>query len=242
MISLPLLDHWPAETFPDPTDALTDPPGLLAFGGDLSPARLRAAYAHGIFPWFSDGEPVLWWSPDPRCVLLTANLSRPNRSLRRLLTHSGWSVSFNHAFRQVMNECAAPRAGQPGTWISEHMMDAYEALHRSGHAHSVEVWDQGKLVGGIYGVMSGRLFSGESMFSRHSGGSRVALLALAKQLHRYGAPLIDAQITNPHLLGLGAIELPRAEFLRRVATFSAQTVDEAWHRKAACSAIELITA
>ena len=225
MIRLPLLDHWPSDQFPDPAEALAEPPGLLAFGGDLSPMRLRAAYAQGIFPWFNKGEPILWWSPDPRCLFHTATLRVPHRSLRRLLARCGWQISIDRSFRAVMEACAAPRDGQPGTWISDEMIEAYDVLHRLGHAHSVEVWNGERLVGGIYGVMSGRLFSGESMFSRESGGSKVALLALAQRLHAAGAPLIDAQVTNPHLLSLGAVEMPREVFLQQVQTLSAGSID-----------------
>lgn len=222
MIRLPLLDHWPAGRFPDPTEALHEPSGLLAFGGDLSPERLRAAYAQGIFPWFNEGEPILWWSPDPRCVFRTAQLCQPNRSLRRLLARCGWQVTVDRDFVGVMHACAAPRDGQPGTWISPEMIDAYARLHARGHAHSVEVWQGATLVGGIYGVMSGRLFSGESMFSGESGGSKVALLALARLLHDWGCPLLDAQVTNPHLLSLGAEEMPRADYLAALRTLAAQ--------------------
>lgn len=221
MIALPQLDHWPAERFPDPRGALTDPNGLLAFGGDLSVARLRAAYARGIFPWFNAGEPILWWSPHPRCVFHTARL-RVNRSLRRQLAAREWRVTANLAFAQVIEACAAPRPGQAGTWISPMMIDAYVALHRAGTAQSVEVWEGRRLVGGIYGVVSGRLFSGESMFSAESGGSKVALIALAHQLAEWGCPLIDAQVSNPHLLGLDAVELPRDVFLRQLAALVAQ--------------------
>ncbi|HET6431045.1 leucyl/phenylalanyl-tRNA--protein transferase [Dyella sp.] len=227
MIRLPLLDHWPPDHFPAPAQALDEPPGLLAFGGDLSPLRLRAAYALGIFPWFNDGEPILWWSPNPRCVFRTDALRRPHRSLRRLLARCDWTITVDRAFRPVMQACAEPRDGQPGTWISRDMIEAYDTLHRLGHAHSVEVWQHGRLVGGIYGVMSGRLFSGESMFSRESGGSKVALLALARQLHGFGVPLIDAQVSNPHLLGLGAVEMPRTQFLAELAALSTQPVDAA---------------
>ena len=227
MIRLPLLDHWPATRFPHPSEALADPPGLLAFGGDLSPTRLRAAYAQGIFPWFNEGEPILWWSPDPRCVFHTEQLRRPNRSLRRLLAHCGWRVSIDRDFLGVMHACAAPRDGQPGTWISAAMIEAYAELHAQGDAHSVEVWQDDELVGGIYGVASGRLFSGESMFSRISGGSKVALLALAQRLHAHGGPLIDAQVTNPHLLRLGAVEIPRAAYLQQAASLSFRPIDPA---------------
>jgi leucyl/phenylalanyl-tRNA--protein transferase len=216
MIRLPLLDSAKPEHFPDPRKALGEPNGLLAFGGDLSPRRLLAAYAQGIFPWFNEDEPLLWWSPDPRCVFHTAAL-RVNRSLRRRLAEVSWRVTVDHAFRDVVEACAAPRPGQAGTWIVPAMVDAYANLHTLGHAHSVEVWDGKRLVGGIYGIAVGRLFCGESMFSRQSGGSHTALVALAQLLRRWDFPLIDAQVTNPHLLQLGAAEYPRAQFLRMVA-------------------------
>jgi leucyl/phenylalanyl-tRNA--protein transferase len=158
MIRLPLLDENAPDHFPDPRTALIEPNGLLAFGGDLSPERLTAAYSHGIFPWFNEGEPILWWSPDPRCVFETEAL-RPNRSLRRALADTSWHVTVDRAFRDVMLACAAPRAGQAGTWISRAMIDAYVALHEMDRAHSVEVWDGEQLVGGIYGVSIGRLFA-----------------------------------------------------------------------------------
>ncbi|TBR39632.1 MULTISPECIES: leucyl/phenylalanyl-tRNA--protein transferase [Dyella] len=215
MIRLPLLDASRPEHFPDPRRAMAEPNGLLAFGGDLSPRRLLAAYARGIFPWFNEDEPILWWSPDPRCVFHTERL-QPNRSLRRQLAGKSWWISADQAFRDVVEACAAPRPRQSGTWISPAMLDAYVGLHAMGHAHSIEVWDDDRLIGGIYGVAIGRLFCGESMFSVESGGSKVALLALADLLHRWGFPLIDAQVTNSHLMSMGAVEYPRGEFLRMV--------------------------
>ncbi|WP_430390266.1 leucyl/phenylalanyl-tRNA--protein transferase [Dyella sp. 20L07] len=216
MIRLPLLDATKPEHFPDPRKALDEPNGLLAFGGDLSPRRLLAAYAQGIFPWFNEDEPLLWWSPDPRCVFHTASL-RVNRSLRRRLAQVSWRITVDHAFQSVVEACAAPRPGQAGTWIVPAMIDAYTRLYELGHAHSVEVWDGDRLVGGIYGIAVGRLFCGESMFSRESGGSHTALVALGQLLQRWDFPLIDAQVTNAHLLQLGAMEYPRAQFLRMVA-------------------------
>ena len=224
MIRLHRLDDDLPDRFPDPRHALVEPNGLLAFGGDLSAQRLLNAYAHGIFPWFNDGEPILWWSPDPRCVFLTDDL-RPNRSLRRALKDKAWQVSVDRAFAQVMQACAAPRPGQFGTWISKDMIGAYSTLHDMGFAHSVEVWEQERLVGGIYGVSIGRLFCGESMFSAQSGGSKLALCALAALLREWECPLIDAQVSNPHLLGLGAVEIPRAVFLRQVSTLVAAPFD-----------------
>jgi len=228
MIVLPQLRADVVDPFPDPRSALTEPNGLLAFGGDLSPERLLAAYRHGIFPWFSAGEPILWWSPDPRCVFRTESL-RANRSLRRQLRGRSWRVSVDGAFEAVIRACAAPRGDGSGSWIVPAMIDAYVQLHRLGHAHSVEVWDDARLVGGIYGVAVGRLFCGESMFSAESGGSKVALIALARLLHGWDFPLIDAQVSNPHLLGLGALELPRAAFLAQVRELSLQPFDAtAW--------------
>lgn len=216
MIRLPLLDADFPEVFPLPDSALTSPNGLLAFGGDLSPLRLLAAYRCGIFPWFSAGEPILWWSPDPRCVFHTRRL-HINRSLRRQLAGKHWRLTIDHAFAEVMRACAAPRAIDTGTWITLDMIDAYVRLHELGHAHSVEVWDGERLVGGIYGVAIGRLFCGESMFSAESGGSKIALVALARLLHEMDYPLLDTQVSNPHTLGLGAIEMPRAAFLSEIA-------------------------
>ena len=227
---LPRLDPRRPEGFPDPAQALAEPNGLLAFGGDLSPRRLLAAYRQGIFPWFDEtgGEPLLWWSPDPRCVFHTDAL-RPGRSLRRQWRDRDRTISLDRAFRAVMEACAAPRAGQGGgSWIGPAMIDAYDELHAQGHAHSVEVWEGARLVGGLYGVAIGRLFCGESMFSAESGGSKLALHALAYLLRGWGWPLIDAQVANPHTLGLGAIEIPRAIFLRRAAALSAMPGDACW--------------
>ena len=216
MNRLPLLNSEDWDRFPDPCQALTEPNGLLAFGGDLSPRRLLAAYGLGIFPWFGEHEPILWWSPDPRCVFHTREL-RINRSLRRQLRGKSWQLTVDHAFEEVIRACAAPRTNDSGTWLVPAMIDAYVHLHQLGHAHSVEVWDGGHLVGGIYGVAIGRLFCGESMFSAESGGSKLALVALAQLLHDMDFPLIDTQVSNPHTLGLGAVEMPRVEFLQQVA-------------------------
>lgn len=241
MIRLPLLEDDAPDRFPDPARALSEPNGLLAFGGDLSPQRLLAAYARGIFPWYGEGQPILWWSPDPRCVFDTGAL-KPNRSLRRLLARTSWHVSVDRAFREVIEACAEPRQDEPGTWITPAMMDAYTALHAQGHAHSVEVWDGGHLVGGIYGVAIGRLFCGESMFSRQSGGSKVALMALAARLREWGFPLLDAQVVNPHLLSLGALEIPRIDFLARVRELVAlPLVEGSWSDGAARPAQDLLS-
>lgn len=216
VLPVPYLAADAPPVFPDPAQAMRAPNGLLALGGDLSPARLLAAYSHGIFPWFGEDEPILWWSPDPRCIFRT---DRPHisRSLRRQLRRSPWEVRLDTAFAAVMDACAAPREDQHGTWIVPAMRHAYVELHRLGHAHSIEVWDGDTLVGGLYGVSVGRLFCGESMFSARSGGSKMALVAACRHLHAAGYPWLDAQVTNPHLLAMGAEEWPRRHFLEGVA-------------------------
>jgi leucyl/phenylalanyl-tRNA--protein transferase len=215
---LPRLGADPASPFPPLHAALHEPDGLLAAGGDLSPVRLLNAYRQGIFPWFSPGEPILWWSPDPRVVFETATFRLPRR-FRRELRHSDWTLSADACFEVVMRACAdIPRAGQEGgTWIGGQMLEAYGELHRLGHAHSIEVHAGTRLVGGLYGVAIGRMFFGESMFSAESGGSKVALAALLRRMAGWGWPLLDAQVGNPHLESLGARALPRAEFAARVA-------------------------
>lgn len=220
-LRLPWLDPEPDAPFPDPRTALREPDGLLAAGGDLHPVRLLNAYRHGIFPWFSEGEPPLWWSPDPRTVFRTDQVAT-SRRFRRSLRSSDWVVRADTAFDRVIHACATiPRAGQGGTWITEAMLGAYRRLHRLGHAHSVEVFDADRLVGGVYGVAIGRMFFGESMFSRRPDGSKVALAALACRLCAWGWPLIDAQVENPHLLSLGAASWPRGRFLAAVDDLAA---------------------
>jgi len=194
---------------------MREPDGLLAIGGDLSLPRLLNAYRAGVFPWFSSGQPPLWWSPDPRTVFPTDGVRLSSR-FRRDLRRCDWTVRADTAFERVITACAqAPRQGQDGTWITSGMRQAYIDLHRAGHAHSVEVYDRDVLVGGIYGVSIGRMFFGESMFSARSGGSKVALAALACRLDEWGWPLIDAQVENPHLLSLGAQLMPREVFLEK---------------------------
>jgi len=215
-LPIPWLADDPDAPFPPAGHALREPDGLLCAGGDLSPTRLLNAYRHGIFPWYSEGQPILWWSPDPRTVFNTGAVHLSSR-FRRGLRHSDWMVRADTAFAGVIAACAQmPRPGQDGTWISSEMQRAYLELHRLGHAHSVEVFDGDRLAGGIYGVAIGRMFFGESMVSLQSGGSKVALAALARMLQGWGWPLIDAQVANPHLATLGARMLPRADFLRRI--------------------------
>ncbi len=202
--------------FPPVEQALEEPNGLLAAGGDLSPGRLVDAYSRGIFPWFGDGEPILWWSPDPRMALFPAEL-KISRSLGKTLKKGGYEVRLDTAFRQVMEACAEPRDGQPGTWIVPAIIDAYCRLHDLGLAHSAETWIGGELAGGLYGVALGRMFYGESMFTRVSDASKIAFVHLVRQLERKGFGLIDCQMKTAHLASLGAREIPRAEFLARLA-------------------------
>ncbi|GAB4122146.1 MAG: leucyl/phenylalanyl-tRNA--protein transferase [Sideroxydans sp.] len=203
--------------FPPVERALREPNGLLAAGGDLSPVRLLQAYRHGIFPWFSPGDPILWWSPDPRMVLFPGEFKR-SHSLRKTLRRGHYQLRTDSAFEAVMRACAAPRGTGDGTWITAEMIAAYTELFRLGYAHSVEVWMDGELAGGLYGVALGGLFFGESMFSRRPDGSKIALAHLAQQWQRwYPHGLIDCQMYTPHLASLGARELPRSEFIARLA-------------------------
>ena len=204
------------DSFPPAERALAYPAGLLAAGSDLAPQTLLAAYRQGIFPWYSPGQPILWWSPDPRMVLFPAEL-KVSRSLRRRLARQDYEIRWDTAFREVMEACAAPRPGQDGTWINTAMIEAYGRLFELGHAHSVETWMAGELVGGLYGVSIGCAFFGESMFSRKSDASKLALAHLVRRLEAAGVGLIDCQMSTPHLAGLGAREIPRAEFTRRLA-------------------------
>jgi leucyl/phenylalanyl-tRNA--protein transferase len=204
------------DPFPPVHHALRDPNGLLAAGADLSPARLLDAYVHGIFPWFSEGDPLLWWSPDPRMVLVLDEL-RISRSLRRVARSGRFTVTFDRAFVQVMAGCAEPRAAQSGTWITPAMVEAYCALAALGYAHSVESWVDDELVGGLYGVAVGRMFFGESMFARRTDASKVALVHLVQQLRRWEFPMIDCQMSTAHLASLGAREIPRVQFLDEVS-------------------------
>ena len=207
--------------FPDVAEALTtDAPGLLAAGADLSPQRLLTAYRNGIFPWFSEGQPILWWSTDPRMVLMTHNfrisdsLKKTLRKVEREMANGGrWQVRFDTAFEQVMRACAAPRRDGPGTWISEDIIAGYTGLHKLGYAHSAELWLDGQLVGGAYGVSIGRMFYGESMFARVTDGSKIALAYLVRFLRDHGVAMIDCQQETGHLASLGASPIPRAQFL-----------------------------
>ena len=216
--------------FPPLSHALTEPNGLLAAGGELSAGRLIDAYRNGIFPWYSADQPLLWWSPDPRMVLIPAEL-KISRSLGKRLRKAGkgdFEIRVDTAFEAVMRACAAPRDGQLGTWITDDMIAAYTELHQRGIAHSVETWSGDKLVGGLYGVALGRMFYGESMFTRATDASKIALAHLARQLHRWDFGLIDCQMNTPHLASLGAREIPRDEFVRRLKVLVNCEPPHAW--------------
>lgn len=206
----------PDSPFPPHSMALEEPNGLLAAGGDLHPQRLIKAYHQGVFPWYSDEQPILWWSPDPRCVLPVQRV-HISRRFRRQLNQSRVTISVDRAFNEVLNACAdIPRKEEHGTWIVPAMKAAYLRLFELGYAHSVEVWDDDELVGGLYGVLVGRMFFAESMFTVREAGSKIALIALCRLMHRGGAQMIDCQLSNPHLFRMGACEIPRAQFLKAV--------------------------
>ncbi len=204
------------DALPPAGSALAEPNGLVAAGGALTPEWLVHAYRHGLFPWYTRGQPILWWSPDPRCVLWPAAFRR-TRSLEKSIRNRGYETRLDADFEGVLDACAAPRDGEPGTWITPEMRRAYLELHRHGWAHSLETWRQGRLVGGLYGVQVGRIFYGESMFARERDASKVAMAALVARCPDGGVELIDCQLRTPHLESLGAVTMPRAEFLGRVA-------------------------
>ncbi|NLF54086.1 MAG: leucyl/phenylalanyl-tRNA--protein transferase [Thauera phenolivorans] len=216
---IPWLRGEPA--FPPLASALAEPNGLLAAGGELGPPWLLAAYRRGIFPWFGEGEPILWWSPDPRLVLVPDEL-RIHRSLRRTLRRRPFELRLDTEFEGVMAACAAPREPGGATWILPEMQRAYGRMHELGYAHSVECWREGRLVGGLYGMALGRVFFGESMFSRETDASKVALAHLGRLLHDWGFRLIDCQMTTPHLLSMGAREIPRALFSGALARWTGE--------------------
>lgn len=233
---IPWLDHQ--TPFPDVESALTEAQGaagLLAAGADLSPERLLDAYRKGIFPWFSEGQPVLWWSTDPRMVLFTKDFMVSD-SLRKILkkvhksarSDGRWQIRFDTAFETVMRACAAPRDGQPGTWISDDIIAGYTELHARGYAHCSELWLDGELVGGAYGVSIGRMFYGESMFARVSNASKIALFYLIQFLQHHGVYMIDCQQETPHLASLGAAPISRTEFIQRLQAATAHPQIQTW--------------
>ncbi|WP_372737871.1 leucyl/phenylalanyl-tRNA--protein transferase [Neptunomonas sp.] len=213
--------------FPDTATALDEPDGLLAAGGDLSTQRLLEAYRHGIFPWFSDDDPILWWSPNPRCVLLPDQV-HISRSMRKHINKGDYRVTFDTAFNEVIRACASTREATTGTWISVDMQKAYCELHQQGHAHSVEVWENQQLIGGLYGLGIGKLFFGESMFSRQKNASKIAFIALCQQLEKWGYPLIDCQVHNSHLESLGARNIPRNEFIDYIRHYIDSKTSHDW--------------
>ena len=216
MLDLPRLGRDPESPFPAPTEALNSPNGLLAWGGDLHPVRLLNAYSLGIFPWYSDGQPILWWSPAPRCVIFPADVYLSRRTARRY--NSGvFTLSADTAFERVIKHCAKPRRHEEGTWITDDMLEAYVDLHHRGFAHSIEVWEESRLVGGIYGLALGRVFFGESMFSLRPDASKIALIALCRELQKRSMELLDCQVANPHLFSMGAQEIQREAFERELS-------------------------
>lgn len=202
-------------SFPPLDQALIEPNGLLAAGGDLSPERLLAAYSQGVFPWFNEDDPILWWSPDPRMVLFPAEL-KVSRSLNKTLRKGGYNICSDSEFSQVMQACAEPRKGQSGTWIHPQMVAAYVALHELGLAHSVEMWRDDTLVGGLYGIAIGKMFFGESMFSRETDASKIAFVHLVRQLESWEFGMIDCQMKTSHLASFGAREIPRKKFSQQL--------------------------
>jgi leucyl/phenylalanyl-tRNA--protein transferase len=216
---IPWLEH--DMPFPPVEQALRDPNGLLAAGADLSPERLLDAYRHGVFPWFNQGEPILWWSPDPRMVLLPGEL-KVSRSLMKRLRRRQFEVRADSAFAEVLRACAAPRAAQSGTWITPKMQRAYLRMHELGYAHSVESWQDGTLLGGLYGMAIGRAFYGESMFSSRTDASKVALAHLVRYLESRGFRVLDCQMSTTHLASLGAREISRSEFVAGLREWTQQ--------------------
>jgi leucyl/phenylalanyl-tRNA--protein transferase len=209
--------NWlaPGSPFPSIDDALTEPNGLLAAGLELTPGRILQAYRQGIFPWFNPGDPVLWWSPDPRMVLMPSEFKLA-RSLRQRMKKGGYEIRVDTAFREVMEACAEARQDQTGTWIGQWMVDAYTRLHEMGFAHSIETWVEGELAGGLYGLAIGRMFYGESMFTRRTDASKLALAHLCRQLETWDFGLIDCQMETPHLASLGAKPIPRKAFIQEL--------------------------
>jgi leucyl/phenylalanyl-tRNA---protein transferase len=205
--------------FPDVEEAWAEPNGILAAGGDLSVHRLIEAYCHGIFPWYNEGEPVLWWSPNPRCVLIPSEL-KVSKSLKKTIRSQKYRVTFDHCFSEVISACAMPREeindDEPGTWISDEMQQAYINLHKAGYAHSVECWLDEELVGGLYGLAIGKVFFGESMFSRASDASKVAFATLCERLKEKDFQLIDGQVDSPHLRTLGFSLIDRQDFVSKL--------------------------
>lgn len=218
-------------SFPPTATALHEPNGLLAVGGDLSPGRLIHAYQQGIFPWFSENDPILWWSPNPRAVFFPDQI-HISRSLAKTNRKPNWQISINRNFAEVVRACADERSDKEGTWITEEMIESYCKLHQLGHAHSVETWFDNELVGGLYGISIGRAFCGESMFHYKTNASKIALLRFAQYFKQHGGQLIDCQVGNPHLFALGAVNLHRERFLMKLNTAQQQKMpDTFWQAR-----------
>jgi leucyl/phenylalanyl-tRNA--protein transferase len=216
--------------FPAIETALVEPDGLLAVGGDLSPERLVAAYRHGVFPWFDKDQPILWWSPNPRAVLFPDKIYI-SRSLNKRIKRQQFTITTDQCFESVIERCAnVPRGDQNGTWITDEMQEAYIELSKRGIAHSVEVWEKERLVGGLYGLAIGKIFFGESMFSLSTDSSKVAFVYLAKQLHQWDFALVDCQVSNPHLLSLGAEEIDRSDFKKILTDNIDLQTNSDWHQ------------
>ena len=230
MTSIPWLDpNDDEQAFPNPALALDEPDGLLAVGGSLAPRRLLRAYRIGIYPWYSLGQPILWWSPNPRTVLFPERL-KVSRSLRKIIRKSQFTITMDNAFATVIRRCGEPRGQETGTWITPEISAAYRRLHELGYAHSVETWHGGRLVGGLYGVALGGVFYGESMFHRMSGASKIALVALAMQLQQWGFKLIDCQMRTDHLISMGAEDIPRQIFMMLLDVYcQLPTRQGPWH-------------
>jgi leucyl/phenylalanyl-tRNA--protein transferase len=220
-------EHVDPDWFPPVDQALRDPPGLLAAGGDLQPARLLAAYERGVFPWYSAQQPILWWSPDPRMVLFP-NEFKVSRSLRKTIRSGIYTTSVDRAFAATIRECAAPRRSGPETWLNPDMIGAYENLFALGYGHSIETYQGGELVGGLYGIRLGAIFFGESMFSRQNDASKVAMARLVHECRERGIQAIDCQVASPHLSSLGAREVSRLEFSRLLRRLARRGPNEAW--------------
>lgn len=211
-----------------PPVEFSEPDGVLAVGGDLSPERLLAAYTHGIFPWYSSGSPIIWWSPDPRFVVFPAEV-KVSKTMRQVLKRGIFTIKFDTSFREVITACSRPRRHEKGTWITQEMIEAYTVLHETGYAHSVEAWHEKKLAGGLYGVSLGGMFFGESMFTRESNASKAAFIVLAANLSRLGFDLIDSQVYTGHLETFGAFEMDRSIFLETVKkSLGKETLRGSW--------------
>lgn len=229
---------WGDPTFPDPSLALSEPNGLLAVGGDLSPNRILNAYRNGIFPWYSEGEPIIWWSPAPRAVIFPKAL-KVSKSLQKTIRKGIYQVTLDQAFAEVIEGCSRPRLSggdsdndaEPGTWITAEMQRAYIDLHQHGFAHSVEAWSEGELVGGLYGLSMGKIFFGESMFTRKTDASKVAFVTLVRQLIEWNFQLIDCQVASNHLRRFGAVDIPREQFMDYLTQYAepVETHRGIWH-------------